>query len=79
LEMLRKMESKLDYYGEIRDYISKKKPTKLQQEETAIANKRKNDRNAKNKANDEIKLIQEKRIKEEKLKRKQDLMVFNGR
>ena len=73
------MESKLASYGEIRDYISKKKPTKLQQEETAIANKRKNDRNAKNKANDEIKLIQEKRIKEEKLKRKQDLMVFNGR
>ena len=79
LEMLRKMESKLDYYGEIRDYISKKKPIKLQQEENAIANKRKNDRNAKNKANDEIKLMQEKRIKEEKLKRKQDLMVFNGR
>ena len=51
------MESKLDYYGEIRDYISKKKPIKLQQEETAIANKRKNDRNAKNKANDEIKLM----------------------
>ncbi len=57
LDMLRKIESRLDYQAEIRDYISKKKPAKLLQEENAIANRRKAERNAKNKANDDIKLM----------------------